>query len=69
MIWRILFNKFSDVLPASPCAGATGKLQKICLGVNILCCVAISEGPTFPFVDSNRNIQILKVLRINSWPS
>ena len=56
MIWQILFNKFSDVIPACTCVGATGKLQKICLGVDILCRVAMSEGPSFPFVDFNRSI-------------
>ena len=33
MICRILFNKFSDVLPAFTCANATGNPWSICLGV------------------------------------
>ena len=69
MIWQILFNKFPDVKHACTCAGATGKLQNICLGVNILCRVAMPEGPLFPFVDFNGNVQLLKALRINSRSS
>ena len=36
MICLILFNKFSDVLPAFTCARTIGNLWSICLGVNIL---------------------------------
>ena len=37
MMRQILFNNFSDVLPACTRGGVTGNLQNICLGVNILC--------------------------------
>ena len=36
MICLTSFNKFSDVLPAFPCASAIGNLLNICIGVNIL---------------------------------
>ena len=36
MICLILFNKFSDVLPAFTCPRTIGNLWSICLGVNIL---------------------------------
>ena len=60
------FNKFSDVLLACTCTGATCNLQSICLGGNILSCIwsetlaaqAKSEGHPFPFVDFNGNIPL-----------
>ena len=33
---QISFSKFSDVLPASTCAGAIGNPLSFCLGLNIL---------------------------------
>ena len=61
MIRQILFNNFSDVLPACTRGGATGNLQNICLWVNILCYVAMSQGRPFPFVDFNGNIPLSRV--------
>ena len=36
LIWRILFSKFSDVLPFFTCGSAIGNLWGICLGVTIV---------------------------------
>ena len=57
----ISFSKFSDVLPAFTCARAIGNLWNICLGVNVF--------SSFPYDGFNRNMPLLKALRVNSWPS
>ena len=46
----IPFSRFSDLLPAFTCTGAISNLLSICLGVNILICVAKSEGTHLPFL-------------------
>ena len=43
MICPILFNKFSDILPAFTCASAIGNLWSICLGVKTFCCLLKSR--------------------------
>ena len=48
-ICLISFSKFSNVLPAFTCASAIGNLWSIWLGVNILSCVAKSEGSPLTF--------------------
>ena len=47
----ISFSKFSDVLPI-------GNLWNICLGVNVF--------SSFPYDGFNRNMPLLKALRVNS---
>ena len=61
MIRQILFNNFSDVLPACTRGGATCNLQNICLWVNILCYVAMFQGRPFPFADFNGSIPLSRV--------
>ena len=58
--------KFSDVLPSCTCARATGNLRSICFGANTLSRVAKSERPSFPCIDFNENIPLLKALRVNT---
>ena len=60
-ICLIPFSKFSDVLPASICARATGNLWSICIGVNIF--------SPFSCDGFKENVLLLTALRVNSWPS
>ena len=39
MIWQILFNNFSDVLPGFTCGRVIGNLFSICLSVTVLNCL------------------------------
>ena len=59
----------SDVLPAFTCASAIGNLWSVCLGVNTFSCIAKSKGHLFPCIAFIGNIWLLKILRVNSWPS
>ena len=68
MICIISFIKFSYMLPVFICARAIGNIWSICLGVNILSCLAKPEGLSSPFAAFIGNIPLLNTLRINSWP-
>ena len=69
IIWRILFNKFSDLLPACTSEKGTSNFQSICLRVNILSRIAKSTGGPFSCADFNGNILLLKALKVNFRPS
>ena len=44
MIYLILINTFSGVLPVFTCTGAIGNVWGICLGVTTLRCETDSKG-------------------------
>ena len=64
MILLILFNTFSDVLPAFTCAKSIGNLSSICLGVNIF-----NPFSCFSYSSLIENVPLPKALRVNSGPS
>ena len=68
MIYLILINTFSGVLPAFTCTGAIGNVWGICLGVTTLRCETDSKGNPIACVGFIENIPNLKALRVDSRP-
>ena len=65
IIFLTSFKKFSDVLPTFTCAKAIANLWNVCLGLNILSCVAKFERPPLSCVAFIGNIAFLKTLKVN----